>query len=519
MQTELDFWKRKLKIMGSFILLCFFTVCFMAPSISAEEKPAAVERWGIFELSLKGPEEGNPFLDVELSAQFMYKNRVVKTYGFYDGDGVYRIRFMPDTLGEWHYATKSNIKKLDGKKGIFTCVEPSPGNHGLVSVRNNYHFAYADGTPYLPFGTTCYAWIHQGNKLEEQTLKTLSISPFNKLRMCVFPKDYVYNKNEPEYYPFEGSPMKNWDFTRFNSEFFRHLEQRVADLCELGIEADIILFHPYDRWGFSSMNAENDYCYLKYIIARLSAYRNVWWSMANEYDFLLRRKPMSQWDRFFQIVQENDPYGHLRSIHNGNVDMNYDHTKPWITHVCIQNWDVKKAKEWRNTYKKPIIDDECEYEGNVPLPWGNISAKELVHRFWIMLACGCYAGHGETYENPENILWWSKGGVLVGESWKRIAFLKKIMEEGSAEGLEPMGNSWVWSRVTGGMKDDYRLFYFGEHQPLRWSIGLPEKGKYKIDVIDTWNMTITPLEKMYEGKYEVPLPGKPYIALRVRKIK
>ena len=27
---------------------------------------------------------------------------------------------------------------------------------------------------------------------------------------------------------------------------------------DLGIEADIILLHPYDRWGFSKMGTENE---------------------------------------------------------------------------------------------------------------------------------------------------------------------------------------------------------------------------------------------------------------------
>ena len=485
----------------------------------AQPNQTSVEQWDIFELSLNGPQDGNPFLDVELSGRFIRGDRVIEVNGFYDGDGKYIIRFMPDAAGEWNYVTKSSEKSLDEKKGSFRCQKPSPDNHGPVRVNNQYHFAYADGTPYYPFGTTCYAWIHQGDKLEEQTLETLKTASFNKMRMCVFPKNYSYNKNEPQYYPFEGSAPKDWDFTRYNPEFFRHLEERVADLRELGIEADIILFHPYDRWGFSEMDAESDYRYLKYITARLSAYRNVWWSMANEYDFLLRRKPMSQWDRFFEIVRDNDPYSHLRSIHNGDVNKNYDHTKPWITHVCIQNWDVKRAKEWRNKYKKPVINDECEYEGNVPLPWGNISAKELVHRFWIMSVNGCYAGHGETYENPEQILWWSKGGSLVGESWKRILFLKKIMEEGPGGGLTPIGNSWVWSRVSGGMNGDYRLIYFGEHQPVAWFYGKPKKTRFKVDVIDTWNMTIIPQDRIYENKEEIPLPGKPYLAIRIRGVK
>ena len=161
------------------------------------------ERWGIFEVSLEGPKEGNPFLDVQLSAQFRYKHRVVNAEGYYDGDGIYRIRFMPDTTGVWHYITQSNCGELDGVTGKFSCIPPSPANHGPVRVRNTYHFAYADGTPYFPVGTTCYAWIHQGDELEEKTLATLKSSPFNKLRMCIFPKHYAYNENEPLYHPFE----------------------------------------------------------------------------------------------------------------------------------------------------------------------------------------------------------------------------------------------------------------------------------------------------------------------------
>src|SRR5262249_28114053 len=157
--------------------------------------------------------------------------------GFYDGDGVYRIRFMPEQEGEYAYQTRSNKAELDGKKGKFTAVKPTAGNHGLVRVRNTYHFAHADGTPCYPIGTTCYAWAHQTDRLQEQTLATLSKAPFNKLRMCVFPKRYAYNTNEPPLYPFAGKPPRAWDFSRFNPAFFRHLEKRVAQLRDLGIEA------------------------------------------------------------------------------------------------------------------------------------------------------------------------------------------------------------------------------------------------------------------------------------------
>jgi len=85
--------------------------------------------------------------------------------------------------------------------------------------------------------------------MEEQTLATLRKASFNKLRVCVFPKHYPWNKNEPPLYPFERDEAGAHDFTRFNPAFFQHFEKRVGELCDMGIEADIIIFHPYDRWG------------------------------------------------------------------------------------------------------------------------------------------------------------------------------------------------------------------------------------------------------------------------------
>ena len=45
--------------------------------------------------------------------------------------------------------------------------------------------------------------------------------------------------------------------------------------------------------------------------------------------------------------------------------------------------------------------------------------------------------------NKDEILWWSHGGVLHGESPERIKFLKKIMDETPAPGLRPMACSWM----------------------------------------------------------------------------
>ncbi len=470
---------------------------------------ATVEQWGVFALERRGPSSGNPFTEVAFGARFRHQHREVDVDGFYDGEGIYRVRFMPDTQGEWHYQTRSNRQEMGGESGMFTCVAPSEHNHGPVRVHNTWHFAYADGTPHVSVGTTCYAWAHQGDELEEQTLDTLERSPFNKMRMCLFPKHYPFNQNEPQFLPYQRGEDGEWDFSRFDPEFFRHFERRVQQLGDLGIEADIILFHPYDHWGFASMPAEADDHYLRYLIARLAAYRHVWWSMANEFD-LMQAKSELDWDRYFRIVQKCDPYQHLRSVHNCRGF--YDHGKPWVTHQSIQHSDLTRVSEWRQTYRKPVVVDECRYEGNIEHMWGNITAQEMVHRFWLGTIGGGYVGHGETYLHPQDILWWSKGGVLHGDSPARIDFLRRILEKEAPEGLDPI------SREGASKGEAYYLYYFGVAQPARFRLSLPQDRAYRLEIIDTWRMTIAPVEGTFSGRFLVDLPGKPYHALQARQV-
>ncbi len=503
-----------------------------------------IEKWDTFEAEFSGPDTGNPFLDVSLEAIFQKGSREVRVPGFYDGNGTYKVRFMPDDEGEWSFKTNSSVKELDGQTGGLTAVAPSPENHGPVHVRNQFHFGYADGTPFFSFGTTCYAWTHQTEEMQDRTLKTLEKAPFNKMRMCVFPKHYPYNSNEP-YLPafMPSADGKGFDYDRPNPEMFQHFDKQILALRDMGLEADIIIFHPYDRWGFSDMTPEQDCNYVAYLTARIAGYRNVWWSLANEYDFLLNTKPMTLWEKFFHTIEENDPYGRLASIHNGDVTMNYNHRKPWVTHSCIQNWDVKKTQDWRNEYGKPVVNDEPEYEGNLIQSWGSISAQELVHRFWITMTRGGYAGHGETYAHPEDEIWWAKGGDLRGEAWQRLGFLRDLLEEDVKSGLEPIGpsNKFPWSRVSGaqdGIDGDVRYIYLGEHQPVVWAAGLPQDNdNYDVDLIDTWNMTVTRIEKKPpienfptrhgseirarkpDSAFSVELPGKPGLVIRCRRRK
>ncbi|MCM6764477.1 DUF5605 domain-containing protein [Rathayibacter sp. ZW T2_19] len=475
--------------------------------------PTSVPVFERFELELRGPSHGNPFVDVELSAMIDGPDGSVRVPGFYDGGGVYRVRWMPEAAGEYAWTTSSSARSLDGVTGSVSVTAARDGRHGPVRVAGSFHFAHADGTRHRPIGTTAYAWTHQGDELEERTLATLAEAPFTKIRMCVFPKSYLFNENEPERYPFEGSPEQGFDWQRPSPEFWAHLERRVEQLGELGIEADLILFHAYDRWGFSTMDAVADDRYVRYAVARLASFANVWWSLANEYD-LLFEKTEEDWERLARIVTADDPSRHLLSIHNCR-DF-YDYSRPWITHASIQRQDVYKTAEmtteWRR-WGKPVVIDECAYEGDIDQGWGNITGEELVRRFWEGALRGGYVGHGETYVHPDDVLWWAKGGELRGTSPARIAFLDRILEEGPADGLEPIPLDWDVPRA--GVEGEYYLYYFGFDRPTYRRFLLEPDVSYTVDVIDTWGMTVERLPGTYSGRFRIDLPGREYIAVRL----
>jgi hypothetical protein len=530
---------RYVSLIKKLILIIF--VLLLSNHLLLAQDTKKVEKWDFYELSLPGPTTGNPFIDVEFSAVFKQGDRTFEPEGFYDGNEVFKIRFMPDKEGIWTYKTKSNCGELNGREGQFECVPPAANNHGLVRVAHTFHFAYADGTPFSPFGTTLYEWPFQSEQIKKQTIETLKQSPFNKVRMLVIPpykERYVKGAGKLDCFPFVGTSKENWDFLRFNPEFFRRLEKCIAQLRDIGIEADVILFRPYDKgkWGFDTTSAETNDRYVRYVVARFAAFRNIWWSLANENSFITSMTD-ADWDRLFQLVQAKDPYGHLRSIHN--AARLYDYSKPWVTHVSLQYYMAVRffgvSPLLRDIYKKPIVHDEINYEGNIDARWGQLSGEEMVYRFWVAIIGGAYATHGETFKSPEGMSWTSTGGKLHGQSPPRIAFLKEIVEEGPHNGLDPIDQ--YYETNIAGEAGEYYLIYFGKDKIKEWPFHLPNKGdnlkpgvEFQVDIIDTWNMKITPAKKQFtieklnrytyidKDNSKIELPGRPYMALRIQRV-
>lgn len=493
-----------------------------------------IERYGVFEWRGQAcmPPEGT----------FTYNGHEWQIGGFQISETEYAIRFMPMEEGAWQYKIVCGGVEHAGK---LVCVANTGSNHGPV-LSDGMGFRYADGKKFYPMGTTCYAWTHQHQGLIDQTLNTLAGAPFNKVRMCLFPKSMPYNNNDPDRYPFVKDTGGKWDVKRPDFAFWAHFEGLLTRLQALGIEADIILFHPYDRWGFADFDTDDCLVYLDYCIRRLSAYRNLWWSLANEYD-LVPVRTREDWDLFGKKLQRDDPCGHLISIHNCFAQ--YPKCD-WMTHCSIQTKDVNHVVSWGKKYQLPIVIDESCYEGNIEFEWGNISGFELVHRAWITVVGGGYFTHGETFWRKDEVLWWAKGGQLYGKSPERLAFLKDLQYEVgeldpdaqwmymssnlNLEAVPPQAKTGLKailalsdeeryqcllnSMPQVGRNQDHRLQYMGRHCPAFADMQLPEDGLYRIEVIDVWEMTRNTVMTQVSGKVKIPLPGKEGIAVLVTRL-
>lgn len=497
-----------------------------------------MKQYEMFELTFTGEPPQGSEADADVEAVFTCGSVNKKVKGFYAGNGIYKVRYLPRCCGNYTWKVYGAVSG----EGSEECVKGE--GHGLVQAEG-CHFRYEDGTAYVPFGTTIYALAHQEETLIRETMESLKTAPFNKVRHCVFPKSYEYNHNDPQYYPFQKDEAGKWDVSRPDYRFWDAFEKVIFELGEMDIQTDLILFHPYDRWGFAAMSMEENEMYLRYAIRRLSAIPYIWWSMANEYD-LCFAKSLDDWARIEEIIKEEDVYGHLLSNHY--CMKFYDYTRENLTHCSMQNVLFHKADKWMKEFNKPIVYDECCYEGNIHFSWGNISAAEMVHRFWCAYCIGSFATHGETYLSEDDVLWWSKGGTLKGKSPAKIAFLRGIIEslpsalepweepeyllygpdfnDKVKDGENPFEN--LHASLTemeddaGALKD--KLFaghcgeeafikYYGIHCPGRAYMILPEDRTYKIEIIDTWNETRETVMEGAKGIVWFDMPGKEKMAV------
>ena len=106
---------------------------------------AIVERWGVMEITLPGKTEGNPFTDYSIQGRFNGEKESKTVSGFYDGNGLYKVRFMPSCTGVYHYKISGSFSEKE-TSGAFTVTEASE----TITARYGYPAVFISHTTTVP---------------------------------------------------------------------------------------------------------------------------------------------------------------------------------------------------------------------------------------------------------------------------------------------------------------------------------------------------------------------------------
>ena len=96
-----------------------------------------------------------------------------------------------------------------------------------------------------------------------------------------------------------------------------------------------------------------------------------------------------------------------------------------------------------------------------------------------------------------------------------VRFLDEVIAEAPNGVLDPLPGEWDVPRA--GVAGEYLLVYFGFYQPRYRNVSLAE-GEWAVDVIDAWNMTVESVPDTFRVEVRIELPGRQYMAARLRRV-
>lgn len=265
-----------------FLLLLYPALCLTA--YGTGEVPV----WDRFELNLESDRVyENPLYDVkDFKALFTSPSGRTKLInGFWDGDRVWKIRFMPDETGTWNYRTVCSDTANTGLHGItgsFICTANNDPHdiytHGRVTAgTGRYYLNYADGTPF--FWQGCTAWnggLKSTPEEWEMYLEQRARHGYNVIQL-VGTQWRGCDMNSEGEVAFTGCGR-----IELNPHFFQHFDSKMNRLNAHGHVAGLVLL-----WAlpFGSGRELSPGYYLpdqeaillaRYMVARYGAHHVVW---------------------------------------------------------------------------------------------------------------------------------------------------------------------------------------------------------------------------------------------------
>jgi hypothetical protein len=435
-------------------LLLYLHIPFIhaAPSnVRFTQSADSVEAYDFAEVTLNvdAPDAKNPFTDVTVEGQFGKAGGPrIAVNGFCDSaDGsVFRIRFMPSAPGDYSY---SIVYRQGGFEKNYTgSFHVSDGHRrGTLRVDPQYpsHFIWeGTGEHYFFNGTTAF-WLAgwQDDRIIDYSIERLHNLKVNRLRVLISGAADIFWGDAVMTGPNFSLIVRPWiaqapqnidhpgiDFTRFNVSYWQKWER----MLRYARDRDVIISAILDISTHKAQPAagsEDERRYIRYAVARLSAYSNLTYDLGDDLDSFRDEKWAHETGT---LIEGWDPYHHLATSHPVNR-AHQDRASDWMGFTSIQNWSREQHAlmlEERKIQAKtgriiPQTNEEYGYEDHyphwAPTPPGD-SAETLRLTAWDIAMAGAYGTAGESARRGTNVWPDTGGGWINGRGDDNMVMLK-----------------------------------------------------------------------------------------------
>lgn len=469
---------------------------------TAQAAPAITEigLFRVFEASVENRKPyGNKFADVQLRCTYEAPSgRRIEFMGFFDGDGngggdaanghVWKLRFMPDELGEWQYSW-SWSDETEGGSGRFSSVRQGAGRGVLRAYEQNPRwFAYNGNEPVWikSYYETGHASIAQPfDWIAANVYQPLLDRGYNHLQvnwllsLCCFAQSYQ-----------DGPPPSTRDLALYQEgrasssmrlDVWRMMERHLGWLNDR--DAGVHMFLGFEgrknrgpKWEALS-EGEKDF-YVRYVVARVGAYANLaGWNFVWEDPGHRESHELG----LARLLQKYDVFGHLRTYQD-EFPRDNEYARPEYTFAAIENHGIAAAERSLDIlYRKvPWTHHQACLVGYVPgKPVYMSEGNALWRRYW-------HQRSGASQDDLRRAAW---GVVTAGASfgWNGHAGEEGLFVRGEA-GMPFHGseNPYVMSAKAVDIVSDvmsrelvfHRMsphdFVLTQHDPLRvWCLAEP----------------------------------------------
>ncbi|MEQ6122312.1 DUF5060 domain-containing protein [Reichenbachiella sp. MALMAid0571] len=365
----------------TFFFFFILTIKIYAGQI-VTDKNKEVGIYELFELSILNDRQyGDAYKDVELVVHLRNPDgQILLHYGFFDGNGIWKVRFSPDQKGDWTYKAFFSDSSKE-TKGEFRCV--SSQLPGLILKNENNPFWLGKGGS----AKTLFRSFHVGDRFfannwddpnEESDgnsrMKFLDWLQKNKYNMLSIASHYT-NRNETG----RGAGWDTPVLWPLNFDEFRKMEAILNELKN----RDITVFPFAGFFGCSGswpVNPKDQVLYIKYTLARIGHYPNIILSVAGPEPFWLDDqkyyKGKMRLDDILQLgnlIDSLDVHSHILTVHNEKRATQYGDPfidEPWYSLSTLQGPTVKNREELytglsMNHHRyKPVYAQETLWAGN-----------------------------------------------------------------------------------------------------------------------------------------------------------